>query len=495
MRRSLRLEATALIASAAFALTLNFEAPAADDVRRPNVVCIVADDLGMQLGCYGDAAARTPHIDRFAAGATRFLRSYCTTSSCSASRSVLLTGLFNHANGQYGLAHADHHFAAFDTLQSLPVILSQAGYRTGSCGKVHVVPDKTFRFDTYLNDGTQGSRNTVRMAENSAKWIRSNDARPFFLYFCPTDPHRSGPGEFANLPKNSDGYAGVTPVVFKPEDMPIPPWLPDTPECRQELAEFYQSISRFDQGVGRLLDAVKEAGRWDDTLIILLSDNGPPFPGAKTTLYEPGVRLPLIVKLPAQKVTGKTSDALVSWVDVTPTILDVCGVTPKPSPPLRPRENGSVAPAGAPQPVAFHGRSFRSAVEREHNPDFDETYLSHTFHEVTMYYPMRGVIRGKYKYVWNVASPLPFPFASDLYTSTTWQGVLRRKDSQYGARSVRDYVHRPTHELYDLDADPNETRNLAGDPAHAERLKAFQDGMKEWQVRTKDPWATKWEYE
>lgn len=467
----------------------------ADDGRQPNVVLIVADDLGLQLGCYGDTVARTPHIDRFATGSTRFLRAHCTTASCSPSRSVLLTGQFNHANGQYGLAHADHHFAAFDTLKSLPVILSEAGYRTCSVGKVHVSPERMVHFDTYSNEGTQGSRNTVRMAANARAWIEEKSNKPFFLYFCPTDPHRSGPGQFANQPKNPDRYEGVTPVTFDPAKMSVPPWLPDSPEARAEWAEFYQSISRFDEGVGRLLDSLKELKHWDDTLILVLSDNGPPFPGAKTTLYEPGARLPLLVKLPGQKTVGRTSDALVSWVDITPTILDVCGVTPKPAPAFRPRENELKPLPGKPQPVTFQGRSFKAAVERERNPDFDEIYLSHSFHEVTMYYPMRGIISGRYKYLWNLASPLPFPFASDLYMSTTWQGVLQRKDSQYGVRSVKDYVFRATHELYDLEADPNETHNLADDPAHAARLKELQAKVRAWQERTRDPWVTKWEYE
>ncbi len=191
-----------------------------------------------------------------------------------------------------------------------------------------------------------------------------------------------------------------------------------------------------------------------------------------------------------------------TWADVTPTILDYCGVTPPPAPPIIPREASGVREAsggrkppdnpatGKPpakskaaklQPYRFHGRSFRSAVEKEHAPDFDEVFLSHTFHEITMYYPMRAVIRGKHKYIFNVAHQLPYPFASDLFDSPTWQGVLKRGDRHYGRRLTQDYLQRPRHELYDLEADPDELVNLADKPEHAKLLAELQAKLRDWQ--------------
>jgi membrane-anchored protein YejM (alkaline phosphatase superfamily) len=128
------------------------------------------------------------------------------------------------------------------------------------------------------------------MAENAERFIREDDARPFFLYFCPTDPHRAQKG-FAN---DAD-YPGVKPIKFNPREIPVPHYLPDQPEVRAELAEYYESIARVDQGVGRLIEALKATNHLDDTLIVFLSDNGPPFPGAKTNLYDAGTRLPLII--------------------------------------------------------------------------------------------------------------------------------------------------------------------------------------------------------
>lgn len=476
-----------------------------------NVVVIVADDLGLQLGCYGDPVARTPGIDRLAAAGTRFTRAYCTTASCSASRSVLMTGQFNHTTGHYGHAHGNSHFSTYESVPTLPVMLSEAGYRTCSIGKYHLAPDYVYLFEDYRNEGTAGARNSVVMAANAKEWIAEKNDQPFFLYWCSTDPHRGGgPDGFANFNAEPDRYPGVTPVRYRAEDMPVPPWLPDNSESRAELAEFYQAISRLDQGVNQLLDALVETGHWDDTLVVFLSDNGPPFPGAKTTLYDPGMRLPLIVRDPTLPKHGLVSNALVSWVDLTPTVLDYCGVTPKQVAPIQPAENKGARvtqppPASRNRPrtpnretppaVRFAGRSFLSAVGGENDDKFREVHASHTFHEITMYYPMRVLVQDDYKYVFNIAHQLPYPFASDLYASPTWQGVLKRGDRMYGLRPLDSYLQRPRHELFNLAQDPHELQNLADRPEHQDRLKRMQDQVQAWQKTTNDPWELKWEYE
>ena len=474
---------------------------------KPNVILIVADDLGQQLGCYGDPIAKTPGVDRLAAEGTLFTRAFCTTASCSASRSVLMTGQFNHTTGHFGHAHGYNHFSTYETVPTLPAILGDAGYRTCSIGKYHLAPDYVYFFQDYRNEGTVGARNSVVMAKNAKEWIGEDDSKPFFLYWCSSDPHRGGgPGGFANFNDDPDKYPGVVTNRFEPRDIPMPRWLPDNQEARTEMAEFYQAVNRFDQGVNDLLDALVETGHWDDTLIILLSDNGPPFPAAKTTLYQPGMNLPLIVRNPRQARKGITSEAMVSWVDITPTILEFCGVTPEPRRPIQPGENrGQVAeqrtqPAGrtgrnAARPVKFAGRSILSAIDGQHDGDYREVFASHTFHEITTYYPMRAVIQDNYKYVFNVAHQLPYPFASDLYASPTWQGVLKRGEEMYGIRPVYQYLYRPRHELYDLKSDPDELINLATQPEHQDRLKLMQEKVQAWQKETRDPWSSKWEYE
>ena len=454
-----------------------------------NIVLFVCDDLSPDLGCYGNRAIRTPNLDRLAAEGVRFNHAFCTTASCSASRSVILTGLHNHANAQYGHEHAYHHFRAYDDVASLPTMLSAAGYRTARIGKLHVGPPEVFRFDQTL---AGPDRNAVEMAERCRGFLSDPSDKPFFLYICPADPHRSAgsvetdplkPNPFGNKP---GGFAGVDEQKYSPADVIVPPFLPDTPVCRAELAQYYQSVSRIDQGVGRLMEILRASGRLDDTLIVFMSDHGIAFPGSKTTLYEPGMRIPLIVRGPGIGRRGAASDALVSIVDLVPTLLDFAGAKPG--------------------KTKLHGRSFLSVATADKSDagklaadkleGWDEVYASHTFHEITMYYPMRVVRTRKYKLIWNIASGLPFPFASDLWEAPTWQEVYRRgPDALYGKRTVKNYIHRPKFELYDLERDPDEIVNLADRPESAAVLADLQGKLKQFQTRTKDPWLSKWDYE
>jgi N-sulfoglucosamine sulfohydrolase len=260
----------------------------------------------------------------------------------------------------------------------------------------------------------------------------------------------------------------------------VPPFLPDTPVCRAELAEYYQSVSRIDQGLGHLVDILKSAGKYDDTLIIYISDHGIAFPGAKTTVYEPGLRSPCIVRHPDAEQRGITNDAMISWVDITPTILDFAGAWP----------------TDEQEKYPIQGRSFQPVITNQVTDGWNEVYASHTFHEITMYYPMRVVRQRRYKLIWNIAHALPYPFASDLWAAPTWQAQYEQgMDAMYGKRTVGAYIHRPEFELYDLRCDPHEVRNLADDPAHADTLAQLQTKLKQFQLRTKDPWVLKWEYE
>lgn len=464
------------------------KAPKDPKAKRGNVVLIVVDDQGLDAGCYGNRVVQTPALDRLAADGTRFDFAFCTTASCSASRSVILTGLHNHRNGQYGHQHSYHDFHTHEILPggprllSLPVLLSRSGYRTARIGKFHVQPEEIYAFDVALGGNPGGSRNPVAMAERCRSFI-AETKEPFFLYFCTSDPHRSGgkradrpgpPDRFGNRPEARQ-YAGVEKHEMDPAKVIVPPFLPDTPECRAELAEYYESVNRVDQGLGRLVEILRETGKYDDTLILYLSDNGIAFPGAKTNLYEPGMRLPLVVRAPGQKRRGGATDAMVTWADLTPTILEFAGALPA--------------------DYAFHGRSFLSALDEPSPEGWDRVFASHTFHEVTMYYPMRVVRERRFKYILNLASGLPFPFASDLWEASTWQETIRSGRERYGKRTVDAYIHRARHELYDLENDPDEIHNLADDPEYASVLARLQAEIQSFQERTGDPWKYKWKYE
>lgn len=436
--------------------------------ERKNVVLLIADDLGMQVGCYGDKVIKTPNIDALAQSGTRYTHGFASVASCSASRGTLLSGQPTHQCGQYGHAHAEHNFHSLLKVQSLPKLLNAAGYRTAVLAKLHVQPKEVYPFTEEIPAG--GGRNPEAMAKAAKKFIEESGDKPFYLHVGFTDPHRAGAKGYANEKQ----YPNTPAIKYDPKLVPLPSFVPDQPEAREDWAEYYQSISRFDHGVKLMLEVLKETKNDQNTLVILLSDNGPPYPGAKTTLYDAGVHLPLIIKSPAQKKAGVVCDAMASWTDIAPTILDWAGVK---------------------QPAQMIGRSLLSTLDSEKTQGWDIVYSSHQFHEIQMYYPMRMVRTRTHKLILNIANPLPFPFASDLWASPTWQGVLKRNDKTFGLIDRNAYEHRPKEELFDMQNDPNELKNVVGDPKHAEVLNDLRAKLKTWQEATKDPWISKYKYE
>lgn len=453
--------------SVLFPLLLALPASAAE---RKNVLVIIADDLGRELGCYGDKVAKTPNLDKFAASGTRFVNGFASVASCSPSRSTMLTGLPTHQNGQYGLAHATHHQQSFGNVKSLPGLLGPAGYRTGVVAKLHVLPKTVYPFDEEIGDG---GRNPVMATAKAKKFIEDAGDKPFFLWVGLTDPHRAAKG-FGNEGKYPKDVPAVT---FDPKDVPVPAHLPDVPDVRKDLADYYQSVTRLDHGVGMLLKLLDDKKLTDSTLVVFLSDNGIPFPGAKTTLYDAGLNLPFIVRKPGQKA-GVVSDAMMSWTDLAPTVLDWCGVKPA---------------------EAMRGKSLLPILEEPSPKGWDTVFASHQFHEITMYYPMRMVRTKQYKLIHNLAHRLEVPSASDLWGSPSWQAILKAKDDKMGARTVTAFLNRPEFELYDIVADPHEANNLLVTAKDKPGTKAVFDALSksltDWRTATADPWNIKAKHE
>lgn len=439
---------------------------------------MVSDDHGREaLGCYGNPVIDTSNLDALAADGIRFDNAFCTSASCSPSRAAILTGLHGHTNGTYGLSHARNHFSCFNDVLTLPAHLKAAGYRTGRAGKRHYSPDSIFPFDFNPSE-RHLDRDDIGLAEECREFVEADE--PFFLYWASFNPHRGPaveeshpcrPNKFGNP---AEAYPNDEERFYDDAEVIVPPFLSDIPEVRAELAQYYQSISRLDRGVGRLMDILKACGKYDNTLIIYISDNGAAFPASKTTLYDPGMRLPCLVKEPFAGREGTSTDALITWLDLMPTILDYAGVALPASP--------------------LHGASFRQALE---SPEGwrEEIYAAHSFHEVTNYYPMRIIRSKKYKFIWNIAYPLTYSFADDLWHSASWQAVVRNKLEKFGVRDVDAYLHRPRFELYDLENDPNELENLAELPEYADSVAGYCEKLKSFQQKTKDPWLHKWEYE
>lgn len=457
-----------------------------------NIVFFVTDDQSPTLGCYGDPVASSPRADELARDGTRFQNAFAVTASCSPSRSTILSGLYPHTNGMYGLMHNHHHFSSLDGIRpaTVPVALAAAGYRTAQAGKLHVGPEPAYQFQHYLGNP---SRNTVKLVEECEEFLTADPEKPFFLYIGTPDPHRDGrnigtsplpfkPNSFGN-PAPGKSYPGVSEVEFDPDTIPVPEFLNDTPVVRAELAQYYQSCARVDQGLGRLVDLLKKHNLYDKTLIVFTSDHGIAMPGAKTSTYEAGLRVPFIVRDPYQKKRGVVSEAMISHIDIVPSLLDFAGQFPLKNP----------AP---PKKFRHPGKSWISILGEETPEGWDRIHASHTFHEVQMYYPMRVIRDRDFKFTWNLAHELPFPFAADLWNSATWQEQLTKPaDAPYGKRTAHQFQHRPQFELYDLRNDPGELNNLADDPKYAEKLQAYINDMKEFQKQTSDPWTSKWTYE
>jgi N-sulfoglucosamine sulfohydrolase len=441
-------------------LLLLISSAALADAR--NVLLIIADDQGFDLGVYGNRVLRTPNLDQLAARGTLFTNAFATVSSCSPSRSVIYTGLYSHSNGMYGLAHDVHNQHLLLSVRTLPQLLKAGGYRTALVGKKHILPEDALPFDAELAPERPGIRDVAFMADEARKFMAASTDRPFLLIVGYSDPHRAEQN-FGN----TRAWPGIKRETYDPAKVVVPAHLPDLPEVRRDLADYYESVSRLDSGVGLLLDALRAAGHSSDTLVIYLSDNGRAFPGAKTTLYDEGIHLPLIVSSPAQAKHGVRNDAMVSWVDIAPTILDWAGVSKTESLP---------------------GRSILPILEQSNPPGWDRVFASHNFHEIQQYYPMRALRTREYKYILNLAAPLEFPIAGDVASSPSWHAIEARPAVGLGTRTTQAFLHRPPEELYDLRQDPAEVHNLADDPAHRAVLERMRAELTKFRQDTKDPW-------
>ncbi len=425
---------------------------------RRSVLLLIADDWSPLAGCYGSPVIRTPHVDALARRATRFTHAFCTSPSCAASRANILTGHYSHTHGQYGHSHGVHNFHTAASMPSIPKRLGAAGYATGIIGKLHTQPASVYPWTDDLQRVPGGGRNVAVMAEMAAGFLADAGDRPFYLHMGFADPHR----DFGNR----RSYEGVEETRYDPAEVPVPDFLPDHPEVRAELAEYYQSVSRMDLGFGLAMQALEASGRAGETLVIVMSDHGMPFPGAKASSFDSGHHCPLLIARPG---AGEVEcDALVNWSSIAPTVFDWCGVEP---------------PDGLPE------RSLMPVLDQEHPPGWDETFLSHTFHEVTNYYPYRGLRGRRYKYVRNLYPELTRPLPSDLWASPTWRAVEREGMQMMGQRPTRAFLRQPTEALFDIEADPVEAANLIDEPALQPVAEEMRSKVKEFRLRTRDPWV------
>lgn len=434
-----------------------FITPHASDAAPPNILLIVSEDNGPEMGCYGDAYAKTPHLDQLAASGVRFDRAYVAQAGCSQSRASLLTGLYPHQHGQIGLATWGFRMYREET-PNLPRSLKAAGYRTGIIGKLHVLPESAFPFDFHeIKTANFARKNLSDYARHAESFMTAGDA-PFFLSVNYPDAHDPFVPQVDGLPRQpltGDDvhclpYFGIDPV-----------------QLRTQVANYYNCLSRLDSCIGDLLAALDRSGKSNNTIVIYLGDHGADFLRGKRTSYEGGVRIPLLIRWPG-KAQSQVRSELVSTIDLLPTLLEIGGATSVENLPGK---------SLLPLLVGKHP-SWRTHLFTEY----------HTHAAKQNFYPQRTVRDERYKLIENL---LPGE------TNPDFQGKVAKEHPEIipaitaASEEVRESYARmqqpPRWELYDLHEDPYEFQNLAESRDHAAVLAGLKQQLANWRQETHDP--------
>ena len=508
----------------------------------PNILFFLVDDGGFESPVWGNPVISTPHISALAHSGTLFQRAYTAVSSCSPSRSAILSGLPTHQNGMYGLHQNPGNFQSNADITSVPNLLNQAGYKTGIIGKHHVGPLANFNF-TYGTDASycwagalgnpmnfgndvtchaeynQVTRNLTNMKLNTREFLSLEPTQPFFLYIGFGDVHRckykSPIGSFCEFYGSGKTNQGMqfptiedwpTPAFYTPAEVIVPPYLPDTDSVREDIAGQYTAWDRLDTGVGVIMNELTRAKVLNTTLVVFFSDNGIPFPAAKTNLFEVGQHEPLIVSTPSSRSegVGHTSEVVVSSLDLAPTLLDWAGVAY----PRNARARGAPAHLTGKSllPLLKNSGKNREDKNREDKDREDKNredkdrkdedraaYGSHQFHSLYAYYPMRSMVTTQYRLIHNLNYNLKYPILEDVFGTDTWTDIERLgeqgNDHPNGwALNYTTYMFRPEWQLFDVVQDPLCLDNLALNGSFAKTLRGMQGRLRQWQQDTSDPW-------
>ena len=439
--------------------------------KKLNILLITSEDNGPDLGCYGAKDLQTPFLDRLAQQGVKFQNAFVTYALCSPSRSTLFTGLYPHQNGQVGLA--THHFRMYDGIKTLPVYLKEAGYRTGCIGKIHVNPESALPFDfrpaksTQLQ-GSNFARKNLGLYALLADSFMNASGEPFFLMVNYPDAHTNWKRQVDGMPaKPLDSNDIFSPPSFVGSN---------SNHLKQMTANYYNSVERVDQLIGDLLDKLKSKGKGKNTLVIYLGDHGAEFSRGKFSLYEAGLRIPLIIEWPGVSKQSTITD-MTSTIDLVPTMLDAANIS---------------------IPKNLPGKSLKSILigqENEHPTKyiFSETGCPFPF----AYYPGNSVRNQQYKLIHNLLPERENPSVK-IYTGHTMDGFeagttqeeIDASDAQV-KKAYAIWKHPPEYELYNLSKDPDEFDNLSDDPKYASVKNELITVLNNWEKQTANPFADK----
>ncbi|MCP4848585.1 MAG: sulfatase [Verrucomicrobiaceae bacterium] len=428
----------------------------------PNILFIVSEDNGPEIGCYG-TPIDTPHLDELARQGTLFGNAYVPQAGCSQSRAAFLTGLYPHQNGQIGLATWNYSMYS-GKIPNMVSVLKKAGYRTGIIGKLHVKPKDAFPFDFKAITSSNFARKKMHSYAAEAKRFLADGNKPFYLQVNYPDAHRPFIKTVDNLPHK--------PLTGKDVDA-LPCMGINHPELRQQTADYYNCMMRLDAYIGELLKVLESSGRAESTVVVYIGDHGADLLRGKRTCYEGGVKIPMIIRWPGAK-GGQKRMELVSSLDLFPTFCEIAKTS------LPDRFNGGYRYPGRSLNKLIHGAS----------PKW-RTYLFTEYHLHSNHnpWPQRAVRGQRYKLIFN-------PLAGEVnpgYAFTMGKKFFDAPEEQLLAEAPEQVRQAyglmrspPRHELYDLQEDPHEFNNLADDPVHAKTLQRLQSVLTRWQKDSGD---------
>jgi len=465
-----------------FVVCIGLISAVASGADRLNILFITLDDMNRDsIGVYGAKVdSTTPNIDQLANEGLRFEHAHVTIAICQPTRAVWMTGRYPHNSGALGFNRINAG------VPTLPETLREDGYYTGILGKTeHVVPSRAKAFE-YRRDRSElhNGRSQELYGKFVAEFLQNakRSERPFFLMVNTHDPHRPfdkrtaaadrQPGKVVRSEKKRARvrYTGDYPApsrIYQPDEIVVPGFLPDLPNIREEIAQYYSSVRRADDVVGRVLRELQQAGFADNTLVMLKSDHGIPVPFAKTNVWRHSTLTPWIVRWPGviQPGTHET-DHLVAGVDFAPTILDIVGIDPM---------------------QGMDGRSFLPVLKGEQQSGRDFVYTHINTIASGRSYTMRSLQGKRYGLIWNGWSDGKTEFRNESMSGLTWKAMVRAAESDPGvAARVQHYRHRVPYEFYDYQEDPYALTNRIDDEAIAKTVQDYHRRLLELMRSTND---------
>lgn len=407
--------------------------------EKTNFVIIIGDDCSRSdLSCYGSPNGKTPYLDVLAGAGLKFNNCFQATAMSSPTRHCLYTGLYPLRSGAY-----PNHTYVYDDVKSFVQYFRPAGYRTALYGKEHVAPKKVFDYE-YLGEYKKGIMDYAKMED----FIRSAKDSPFFLVVGSHESH-------------SPWNLG-TPELWDAEKIELPPLLVDTPETRQAYVKYLAEVKVLDEQVRNVAKVLENTGKADNTVFIFLSEQGNSFPFAKWTCYSEGLHSGMLMRWPGKIARGSTTEAIVEYADILPTLVDIAGI------PHNPED--------------FDGKSFYPLLKNQTQEHKEYTYSMQTSRGIfdgPDYYGIRSVANKQYRYIYNLTPEATF---QNTATRTNWWKSWESKaqTDDFARKQVEHYQHRPQEELYDVKNDPYEMNNLAQDKKYARTKKQLKNELFKW---------------